>query len=564
MDVFWQRLRAYPSLAIELTACSFFINFLALASSLYSIQVLNRYLSLGIDATLITLTFGALIAIGFEFSLRHVRLKQNDWLCNRADDELANKALDALTKSEFSALEAIAVNTRREALSSLNVIQQCFGAQNLAGLMDAPFAALFLLVLYFLSPWLCFVALLLILSVVVVSLISHKLSANHTELQQEQSLQAASYNASFASGTELMKAFQADRPLREGWDKNRQESSSMRRVLMGIQSVAQNLTYSSTMLMSVLMMGLGAREVFVGGLDVGMLIGANILASRALANVNRVLQMSESLNRGKRALGLLAQLDGLPRERSDGVTLPALKGELQLDDLSFAYEGQPTPLFERFSMPVNAGGVVVVTGPNGAGKTTLARLLVGLLEPGRGRILIDGMDIRQAQPEWWRRQVVYLPQEPTFFDGTLRENLSVLRPEAPEETLLQLCRELALGNYVEGSPEGLSRVINNAGALIPVGIRTRLALVRALVGDGQLVVLDDPTEGVDEEGCAAIATVLNQQVKAGKTIIVMSNEPFIIKAAQMAIDLGVKPVPRIVMAQSTEDSVVSQVEKMDA
>jgi hypothetical protein len=111
--------------------------------------------------------------------------------------------------------------------------------------------------------------------------------------------------------------------------------------------------------------------------------------------------------------------------------------------------------------------VLAVIGANGTGKTTLARLLVGLLEPTRGRLLADNMDLRQADPGWWRRQVAYLPQEPLFFDGTLRENLTVMAPDTPDDEILALCRELGVGPFVEGSADGLSLVLRNGGNSIP-------------------------------------------------------------------------------------------------
>ena len=230
------------------------------------------------------------------------------------------------------------------------------------------------------------------------------------------------------------------------------------------------------------------------------------------------------------------------------MTLGQYSGSLRFEDAAFAYPKQPTPIFEHFDFDLPAGGVVAVIGANGTGKTTLARLLVGLLEPTRGRLLADNMDLRQADPGWWRRQVAYLPQEPLFFDGTLRENLTVMAPDTPDDEILALCRELGVGPFVEGSADGLGLTLRNGGNSISLGIRRRLALARALLGKGRVVVLDDPTEGVDADGCKAIGGILNRLVKSGHSLVVMSNEAFIISAAQAVIDLNQKPQPRIVRA----------------
>ncbi|TCS36272.1 ATP-binding cassette subfamily C protein LapB [Paucimonas lemoignei] len=560
MKELWRRISANPKVANEMYVASFLIAMLGLASSLYSTQVLNRYLSQGIDATLFTLTLGGLIALWFEVALRNARTRLAQWGCAKADRQLGEAAITACTKSQYGAVEQLPAQARREMLNGLSTIHQSFGTANVAALLDAPFALLFLLVLFMLSPALAVVALLVIGGVIVMSLVTQNMGREPTEEQSKLSIQLAGFHHTFASSTELVRAFQADELLKSGWGKTLGELQGARARLGHIQALVQNSSYAGGILMSMLVMGLGAREVFAGHLDVGSLIGANILAGRALSSLTRVMQMVEALGRGNRSLELLGQLARLPMERTEGTTLGHFAGKLSLEDLAFAYPKQPTPLFERLDFTIEAGSVIAVTGANGSGKTSFARMLAGLIEPGRGRILADGMDLRQALPEWWRRQIVYLPQDIQFFDGSLRENLTVLRPSAQDEEIIALCRELALGRYIDASPDGLGTVVRNQGQSIPPGIRRRLALVRALLGQGQLVILDDPSEAIDAEGCRALAAVLNRLVREKKTIIVMTNEPFIISAAQAVIDLNVKPTPRIVRAAAGKEAADSGVE----
>jgi ATP-binding cassette subfamily C protein LapB len=193
-----------------------------------------------------------------------------------------------------------------------------------------------------------------------------------------------------------------------------------------------------------------------------------------------------------------------------------------------------------------AGGVMAVVGGNAAGKSSMLKLLVGLLEPDRGHVKYDGMDLRQLVPDWWRQQLIYLPQEPQFFDGTLRENLIVMRPDTPDDTLLGWCRKLDLGGYLDAQPRGLETPIRNSGSHLPVGVRRRLALVRALLTQGRVVVLDEPFEGVDTKGAQAITVVLNELVGRGCSVIMATRDEFIIKSATIVLDLSSKPVPRVV------------------
>ena len=190
--------------------------------------------------------------------------------------------------------------------------------------------------------------------------------------------------------------------------------------------------------------------------------------------------------------------------------------------------------------------MLAINGFNGSGKSTLVRLLVGLLEPGRGQVLIDGVDLRQIAPEWWRRQIVYLPQEPTFLNASIRENVALALPEPDNERINVAIRAADLRRYLDSTRSGLDTEVGDGGRNLPLGIRRRLALARALVVPGRLAVFDEPTEGLDAEGCAALYAVLGALVRQGVTLVVVTRDPVILKAAQLVLDLSEKPTPRLV------------------
>lgn len=553
MAEFWQRFRSDTRLAWELGLASFLISILGLTSAIYSIQVLNRYLALGIDATLITITLGSLIALSLELVLRSVRHSIAQWVCARADETLSEAAFATASRSLYAAYDLIPAAQRREILAGVGSIQQTFNATNLAAILDSPFALLYLLVLGFLSPTILILVLVFMLLVAIVTLSIFSAAARPSEELAKTAASQGARQATLATHPELVRAFRAHQHLGQDWQTGHREQSLLRQAVTAVQNFSGNAGYAFTVLMGFLVMGMGAREVFAGRLDVGSLIGVNILAGRALGSFTRLLQLAEPVARANRALESLGQLARLPMERKEGMSLPGWSGQIGFEDCAFSYPRQPTPLIESLDFSMNGGGVVAVTGANGSGKTTFSRLLAGLQEPTRGRITLDGMDLRQLLPDWWRSQLIYLPQEPAFFDGSLRDNLAILRPDILDEDLLGLCRELGLANYLDTTPDGLLMTVRNSGTQIPVGIRRRLALVRALAGNGRLVILDDPTEGVDAAGCQAIAAVLNRLVREQKTIFVMSNEAFIISAAQAVIDLNQKPCPRIVHAQAKEE-----------
>jgi ATP-binding cassette subfamily C protein LapB len=181
-------------------------------------------------------------------------------------------------------------------------------------------------------------------------------------------------------------------------------------------------------------------------------------------------------------------------------------------------------------------------------------MIVGLLEPTRGKILIDGVDLTQVVPEWWRKQIVYLPQEPSFLNATIAENLLTISPELDEAGLNELARAAGLKSFIDQSPEGFQTVLTNNGANLSLGIRRRLALARALASDGMLVVIDDPTEGLDAEGVQVVIDSINKLTKRGRTIIVFTHDPNLFSGIQHYLDLNSKPTPKLVRRGAAADA----------
>jgi ATP-binding cassette subfamily C protein LapB len=291
----------------------------------------------------------------------------------------------------------------------------------------------------------------------------------------------------------------------------------------------------------------GAMLAVAGDMSVGGLIGASILSAKAMQMGSSYLQSYLAGRKAEEALVQLGEFHAMPLEPVSGSAVREFTGRLEFRDVGFAYAGSTGPLFESLSFTLPPGSVLTVTGFNGSGKSTFCKLVAGLLEPGRGQILADGIELRQFAPDWWRRQVLYLPQEPTFLNASIRENITLaeLEPESEpaQERLNQAVRASALRRFLDVSRSGLDLEIAEGGRTLPVGIRRRVALARALMNQGRLVVFDDPTEGLDSEGCLAVYSVLNALAKAGANIIVATADPNILKGAGFVLDMNEKPTP---------------------
>ena len=522
-------------------------NILGLASSLYVIQVLNRYVSHGVDATLLTLTVGVGLAILFELGFRWSRMRLAAAVSGEPDHRAGIGAFGILTTAKLGALERMSSGDRREAISGLEQVESAYSAPNLTAMMDLPFALLYLGAIFLFSPPLALIVLIALCLVMVLGLVNQIALRPMTHKLTEHQAVGHGLIGTTTSTAESVRAFGAGDRLITDWAKNLSVVQGLRRRLARRQGGLQSLTQSIQGIMSAGVIAFGATLVVIGELDVGMMIGANLLAARAMQPVTRFAQLSEALVKSRQAMERAKSLAELPVEPGEGAALRTYSGKLELRDLAYTAPGAPAPLFEDLNVVLEAGSVVALIGRNGAGKTTMARLIAGLVEPSRGQILADDVDLRQIVPAWWRRQIVYLPQEPTFINATIRDNLKLLNPDLTDEALEAILERSGAARFVHETEKGLDTMVVNNGLNMARGERRRLAVARALASGGRLVLFDEPTEGMDEEGVRQIYETLVQLARAGRTIIVSSHDPQIIRGAQMLIDLDAKPKPEIRM-----------------
>ena len=540
------RLKSRPAIFSEMIAASLLANILALATPLFVIQVLNRYIAHGVDATLATLAIGTVIAILLEFGFRQVRLRLAASVNAPFNRELTNSAFAVLTGAKSAAGEAMAPGLRQQIVSGADTIQTTYAAPNVAALFDVPFVLIFVAVLFLLSPTLAVIVAVFLVAVFAVALMTMATLRAPTRDMLTTGGRRGTLIGAAITAADTVRAFNAQNFINRQWRNESALFQKLYRIVMGRQGVVQTLSISAQGLMSVAVIATGAILVVQGRMDVGSMIGANILAARALGPLIKLAQMSESFVKARQALALLHEFSKIPRERTEGSALGEYSGALEFQDLGFAHPGQRTPLFESMSLKLEPKALLVVAGSNGAGKTTLARLIVGLLEPTRGKILADGVDLAQIVPEWWRKQIVYLPQEPGFLNATIRDNLLAGNPDLDDGALNDLAHAAGLKSFIDQSPEGFDTPLTANGANLSLGVRRRLALARALATDGMLVVIDDPTEGLDTEGAQLVIETINKLAKRGRTIVVFSHNPQILAAAPQYVDLNSKPVPKLV------------------
>jgi ATP-binding cassette subfamily C protein CydC len=213
----------------------------------------------------------------------------------------------------------------------------------------------------------------------------------------------------------------------------------------------------------------------------------------------------------------------LPRYPDETPRAPA-DGRVCVSSLTFAWPDGSRPVLDDLDFELDDGERLLVTGPSGCGKTTLALLLMRQIDPVRGAIRLGGKELRDYHPDALRRAIGYLPQQPVVFADTLAANLRIAAPNADEQRLSTVLEHAGLGDWLAGLEAGLETWLDEAGANLSGGERRRLGLARLMLSDPSMVILDEPTTGLDAETAISLSGTLDAWL-AGRSAVLISHEP---------------------------------------
>lgn len=545
LDPLFDRIKPYRRLRAEIIVASFFVNLLALASPIFTIQVLTRYITNGVTGTLITLLIGVLIAVGLEFLFRLLRARITTAVCLHADKALTDQVMGFLNHIRYALLAQIPTQKRTLLTNNLDLISNAYASQNLATALDVPFALLFIIAIALLSPWLCVITILMAFIQIVLILSLSKGLDKANQMSRGHQLEKNNLIAATQMQAASIRTFNAWSRLGTLWQQIYLKAHQTTTWLTNRRSLLQSASQSITLLTTIFIYTVGATQVVNGSITIGILIGVNILAARSLMPLTRLASMVETLNKAKIATAQIHELTKLALENHHGDAPKNPPKSLSLHDCAYAYPGQRTPLFESVSLTLNAGELLAITGNNGMGKTTLLNLLSGLLTPSRGQVVVDGADLEKLSITWWRQHCANSPQDIAFFPGTLLDNLTINNPNVSMDTVKTVLNHTGLIPCVNSLQDGLkTNLLDNANHIAP-GNRKRLAHARALLSNANICLFDEPNEHLDADGQTMVVNMLTTLKKQGKTLAVCTNDKTLISLADRWIDLNEKPTPKI-------------------
>ncbi|MEY2711243.1 MAG: hypothetical protein RL487_1026, partial [Actinomycetota bacterium] len=275
---------------------------------------------------------------------------------------------------------------------------------------------------------------------------------------------------------------------------------------------------------TALIVGIGGWLVHRGDVTVGTVVAFVLLLATLFDPVQQLSQLYNTLQSAAAALHkLFTILDTVPDvdEHPQPAALPA-RGDLTVSDVTFRYAGVERPALNGVSLSLPAGTRLALVGPTGAGKSTLAKLMARLYDPVEGSVTFGGVDLRRASMASLRERIVVIPQEGFLFDGSVRDNLLIARPDATDGQLLDALESLGLRDRFEALPEGLETQVRERGSRLSAGERQLVALSRAALVDPAVLVLDEATSNLDP-GTEMLVEAALDRLMQGRSVIVVAH-----------------------------------------
>jgi ATP-binding cassette, subfamily B, bacterial len=275
---------------------------------------------------------------------------------------------------------------------------------------------------------------------------------------------------------------------------------------------------------SALIIGIGGWLVHRGSVSLGTVVAFVLLLASLFDPVQQLSQLYNTLQSAAAALHkLFGILDAEPdvAESDNPIALP-VSGDVVVNAVTFTYAGAHRAALSDVSVTLAAGTRLALVGPTGAGKSTLAKLMARLYDPEVGTVSFGGVDLRSASLEDLRRRIVVIPQEGFLFDGTVRDNLLIAKPEATEEELITALNKIGLRERFESLPEGLETQVRERGSRLSAGERQLVALARAALIDPAVLVLDEATSNLDP-GTEMLVEAALERLMVGRSVIVVAH-----------------------------------------
>lgn len=555
---FWGPMWGVKDIYSSVIVSAVLINLFALTSPIFMMNIYNRVLPNNAMETGWVLAIGATTVFLFDIIMRILRGYYIDLAGRRVDVIAARRIYDQLMNMKLAGRPKSS-GAFANMLRDFDSVRDFTTSATMTGLVDLPFAILFLIVIWLLGGSIAFVLAGLIILVAIAGM---ALQVPLKNLVRKSSRSAEAKHGLLVEtihGLETIKAIGADGRLRAKYGAQVAENAYYSQGSRFVSGLGVNIAQFLQQVASILIILMGMYMIPDGTMTVGALIACVMLGGRAIAPIGSVASLMARYHSARSAMKTIDDIMAKPVERPMGAKFlhrPDLKGKIVFKNVSFTYPGSQRKSLDNISFTIEPGEKVGIIGRIGSGKSTIARLMMGLYDPSEGTMLVDDTDYRQIDPADLRRNVAYIAQDVVLFNGTVRDNITASVPHATEEDILSVAKAAGVHDFISRHPMGYDAPVGEGGEGLSGGQRQTIALARAMLLKPNVFVCDEPTNAMDVQAEQSFTNHIAQYSK-NKTLVLITHRQQLLPTVDrlILVDQG------RILADGPRDKVLEAISK---
>ena len=500
------------------------MNLLALASPMYFQAVIDKVLTHQSVSTLWVLSVGVVLALLFDSVFAYLRQLLLLAATNKIDMQITRRTFAKLLSLPIDYFESTSAGVVTRHMQQLESIRNFLTGRLFFTALDTAALVIFLPLLFAYSFKLALIV--LAFTLVIAGIIAGMLPAYRRRLDALYSAEGKrqSLLVETIHGMRTVKALAIEPNQRRTWDQLSAEAIATHFRVGKLTLTGGAITDFLGKLMPISIIVIGAQGVFDQTMSVGVLIAFQMLSGRVTSPLLQIVGLINEYQQTALSVRMLGEVMNRPPEGRGGSAAlrTTFKGEISFDNVTFRYPGSSVTALDRATFTIPPGAVVGVVGRSGSGKTTLTKLIQGLYSVQEGIVRFDGVDAREIDLSHLRRQVGVVLQENFLFRGSIRDNITMTKPDASFEEVVAAARAAGADEFIERMPQGYDTVLEENASNLSGGQKQRLSIARSLLAKPRILILDEAASALDPESEAIFIRNLSQ-IAVGRTVVMISH-----------------------------------------
>ena len=533
---FFNEIFKYKKIIGQVLLGSFVVQLFGLVTPLFTQVILDKVLVNRTIATLDVLAFAFIVVAIFELLLNLSRNYIFIHTTNKIDAKLGAKLFRHLFQLYYVYFENRQVGNIVARVRELDRIREFITNKSVSVLIDAFFSVVFLVVMFIYSVKLTFISLgfLAIIGIIYV-MITPELR-QRLEDKFQMGAHSNSYLVESVTGVQTVKSLAIEGSMFRKWEDKlgKYLKSSFNLAIMG--NFTGSICGFLQKAMTIAILYVGVMLVIENKLTIGQLIAFQMFSGQFSAPMLRLVGLWNEFQQTLLAVDRIGDILNSPLEMQSGnaITLSNVEGNIKIDNLSFRYNVDAPMVLKDVNLEIKAGEKIGFVGRSGSGKSTIAKLIQRLYYTTEGTIYIDGIDIRNINPVWLRTNIGIVLQENYLFSGTIRDNISLPRPNMPMEGIVQAAQVSGAHEFISKLPRGYDTEVGERGSSLSGGQKQRIAIARALISNPRILIFDEATSALDYESEKIIRDNMGL-ISEGRTTIIIAHRLSTIKGCDRIV-----------------------------